>query len=155
MRALAFSVHVLTACGAALALLVQLSFLVLVTPPHHVRPEVEKETLLLLPPTRPEADAGYVIMEQVEYPPMSGTNTICVGTEKPAPLGEKIGYGTFVPVIGDFSSLAPSVITKARAVAASRARTTAVDRTRATSHESTEERRGPADLTGEPRRGRS
>jgi len=35
---------------------------------------------LLLPPTRPEADAGFVIMEQVEYPPMSGTNTICVTT---------------------------------------------------------------------------
>jgi len=35
---------------------------------------------LLLPPTLPEADAGYVIMEQVEYPPMSGTNTICVVT---------------------------------------------------------------------------
>ena len=31
---------------------------------------------LILPPTRPEADAGFVIMEQVEYPPMSGTNTI-------------------------------------------------------------------------------
>jgi proline racemase len=35
---------------------------------------------LILPPTHPEADAGYVIMEQVEYPPMSGTNTICVVT---------------------------------------------------------------------------
>src|SRR5919106_6402520 len=35
---------------------------------------------VLLPPTRPEADAGFVIMEQVEYPPMSGTNTICVVT---------------------------------------------------------------------------
>jgi proline racemase len=35
---------------------------------------------LLLAPTRPEADAGYVIMEQVEYPGMSGTNTICVTT---------------------------------------------------------------------------
>ena len=35
---------------------------------------------LLLPPTVSEADAGYVIMEQVEYPPMSGTNTICVVT---------------------------------------------------------------------------
>lgn len=35
---------------------------------------------LLLPPTRPEADAGFVIMEQTEYPPMSGTNTICVTT---------------------------------------------------------------------------
>jgi proline racemase len=35
---------------------------------------------LILPPTRSEAQAGYVIMEQVEYPPMSGTNTICVAT---------------------------------------------------------------------------
>ncbi len=35
---------------------------------------------LVLPPTRPEAHAGFVIMEQVEYPPMSGTNTICVAT---------------------------------------------------------------------------
>src|ERR687898_511447 len=35
---------------------------------------------VLLPPTRPEADAGFVIMEQTEYPPMSGTNTICVVT---------------------------------------------------------------------------
>ena len=35
---------------------------------------------LILPPTRAEADAGYVIMEQTEYPPMSGSNTICVVT---------------------------------------------------------------------------
>src|SRR5215472_513380 len=35
---------------------------------------------LILPTTHPEADAGFVIMEQVEYPPMSGTNTICVVT---------------------------------------------------------------------------
>lgn len=35
---------------------------------------------LVLPPTRADADAGFVIMEQVEYPPMSGTNTICVVT---------------------------------------------------------------------------
>jgi proline racemase len=35
---------------------------------------------VILPPTHPEADAGFVIMEQVEYPPMSGTNTICVVT---------------------------------------------------------------------------
>src|ERR1051326_3426692 len=32
---------------------------------------------LILPPTRPEADAGFVIMEQTDYPPMSGSNTIC------------------------------------------------------------------------------
>jgi proline racemase len=35
---------------------------------------------VILPPTRPEADAGFVIMEHVEYPGMSGTNTICVAT---------------------------------------------------------------------------
>jgi proline racemase len=35
---------------------------------------------VILPPTRPEADAGFVIMEQTEYPGMSGTNTICVAT---------------------------------------------------------------------------
>ncbi len=35
---------------------------------------------LILPPTHPQADAGFVIMEQTEYPGMSGTNTICVTT---------------------------------------------------------------------------
>jgi proline racemase len=35
---------------------------------------------LILQPANPEADAGFIIMEQVEYPPMSGTNTICVVT---------------------------------------------------------------------------
>src|SRR5262245_19823962 len=35
---------------------------------------------LILPSNNPEADAGFVIMEQVEYPGMSGTNTICVTT---------------------------------------------------------------------------
>ena len=35
---------------------------------------------VILTPTNPDADAGYVIMEHVEYPGMSGTNTICVAT---------------------------------------------------------------------------
>ncbi len=35
---------------------------------------------LILPPTHRDADAGFVIMEQVEYPGMSGTNTIAVTT---------------------------------------------------------------------------
>jgi proline racemase len=35
---------------------------------------------LILPSTHPEADAGFIIMEQTEYPGMSGTNTICVTT---------------------------------------------------------------------------
>jgi proline racemase len=35
---------------------------------------------VVLPPTHPEAQAGFVIMEQTEYPGMSGTNTMCVAT---------------------------------------------------------------------------
>jgi proline racemase len=35
---------------------------------------------LVLPPADPAAAAGFVIMEQVEYPLMSGSNTICVAT---------------------------------------------------------------------------
>src|SRR4051812_3584815 len=35
---------------------------------------------VILAPTTAGADAGFVIMEQTEYPPMSGTNTICVAT---------------------------------------------------------------------------
>ncbi len=35
---------------------------------------------VLVPPCHPEADAGFIIMEQMEYPPMSGSNTICVTT---------------------------------------------------------------------------
>ncbi len=35
---------------------------------------------LIVPPGHPDADAGYIIMEQVEYPGMSGSNTMCVVT---------------------------------------------------------------------------
>ena len=35
---------------------------------------------LLVPPKHPDAAAGYIIMEQVEYPVMSGGNTISVAT---------------------------------------------------------------------------
>lgn len=35
---------------------------------------------IIVPPGHPEADAGYVIMEQIEYPVMSGGNTISVVT---------------------------------------------------------------------------
>ena len=35
---------------------------------------------VILPTTHPDAHAGYVIMEHVEYPGMSGSNTICVAT---------------------------------------------------------------------------
>jgi len=35
---------------------------------------------LIVPSTRPDCDAGYIIMEPTEYPAMSGSNTICVAT---------------------------------------------------------------------------
>jgi proline racemase len=35
---------------------------------------------LILPPCNPEADAGFIIMEHEEYPPMSGANTIATAT---------------------------------------------------------------------------
>jgi proline racemase len=35
---------------------------------------------VIVPPCDPRADAGFIIMEQTEYPPMSGSNTICVVT---------------------------------------------------------------------------
>jgi trans-L-3-hydroxyproline dehydratase len=35
---------------------------------------------LVVPPTRPDCDAGFIIMEPTEYPAMSGSNTICTTT---------------------------------------------------------------------------
>ena len=35
---------------------------------------------LVVPATRPECDAGFIIMEPTEYPAMSGSNTICTTT---------------------------------------------------------------------------
>ena len=35
---------------------------------------------VLVAPSHPQADAGFIIMEQMEYPPMSGSNAICVTT---------------------------------------------------------------------------
>jgi proline racemase len=44
------------------------------------RGKVNQCVNLVLPPTRPEADAGFVIIEADYYVPMSGTNTICTVT---------------------------------------------------------------------------
>lgn len=35
---------------------------------------------LIVPAESPEADAGFIIMEPTDYPPMSGSNAICVAT---------------------------------------------------------------------------
>jgi trans-L-3-hydroxyproline dehydratase len=44
------------------------------------RGSVAAHANLIVPPTRDDCDAGFIIMEPTEYPPMSGSNTICVAT---------------------------------------------------------------------------
>lgn len=44
------------------------------------RGQVARNANIILPSNDPRADAGYVIMESIEYPVMSGSNTICVAT---------------------------------------------------------------------------
>ena len=44
------------------------------------RGAVARNANIILPSNHPDADAGYVIMEAIEYPVMSGSNTICVAT---------------------------------------------------------------------------
>ena len=41
---------------------------------------VHKHINLLVPPKHPEADAGFIIMEPADTPPMSGSNSMCVAT---------------------------------------------------------------------------
>jgi proline racemase len=47
---------------------------------HEPRGSVAVHANLIVPPTRPDCVAGYIIMEPTEYPAMSGSNTICVAT---------------------------------------------------------------------------
>jgi len=65
---------------------------------------------LILPHTRPEADAGFVIMEQVEYPGMSGTNTICVAT-----VLLETGIISMIEPVTEFTLEAPAGLIKIRA----------------------------------------
>lgn len=44
------------------------------------RGSVARHVNLLVPPTRPDCDAGAIVMEPTEYVPMSGSNTICIVT---------------------------------------------------------------------------
>ena len=42
---------------------------------------------LIVEPSHPEAQAGYVIMEAMGYPLYSGSNTICTATVSPITAG--------------------------------------------------------------------
>ncbi len=44
------------------------------------RGSVASHANLIVKSARPDCDAGFIIMEPTEYPPMSGSNTICVAT---------------------------------------------------------------------------
>jgi trans-L-3-hydroxyproline dehydratase len=44
------------------------------------RGSVARHVNLIVPPTRADCDAGVIIMEPTEYPPMSGSNTMCATT---------------------------------------------------------------------------
>ncbi len=44
------------------------------------RGSVAAHANLIVPSTRADCDAGYIIMEPTEYPAMSGSNTMCVAT---------------------------------------------------------------------------
>src|SRR3954452_3207847 len=47
---------------------------------HEPRGSVACHANLVVPATQPGCDAGFIIMEPTEYPPMSGSNTICTAT---------------------------------------------------------------------------
>jgi proline racemase len=47
---------------------------------HEPRGSVAVHANLIVPATRDDCDAGFIIMEPTEYPAMSGSNTICVAT---------------------------------------------------------------------------
>lgn len=66
---------------------------------------------IVLPPTHPEADAGFVIMEPVEYPGMSGTNTICVAT-----VLLETGVLPMVEPVTELTLEAPAGLIRVRAV---------------------------------------
>ncbi len=65
---------------------------------------------LIVPPCHPDADAGFIIMEQTEYPPMSGSNTICVVT-----VLLETGILPMIEPVTDLTLEAPAGLIKVRA----------------------------------------
>jgi proline racemase len=65
---------------------------------------------VIVPPCDPRADAGFIIMEQTEYPPMSGSNTICVVT-----VLLETGIVPMVEPVSDLILEAPAGLIRVRA----------------------------------------
>ncbi|WP_406644833.1 proline racemase family protein [Aliisedimentitalea scapharcae] len=64
----------------------------------------------IVPPCHPEADMGFIIFEQTEYPPMSGSNTICVVT-----VLLETGVLPMIEPVTDLTLEAPAGLIKVRA----------------------------------------
>lgn len=64
----------------------------------------------IVPPCHPDADAGFIIFEQTEYPPMSGSNTICVVT-----VLLETGIVRMVEPVTELTLEAPAGLIKVRA----------------------------------------
>ena len=65
---------------------------------------------VILPPCHPSADIGFVIMEHVEYPGMSGSNTICTAT-----AALETGILPMVEPVTTFTMEAPAGLIEVRA----------------------------------------
>lgn len=70
---------------------------------------------VILPSSNPAAEFGYVIMEHVEYPAMSGTNTICVATAL-----IETGMVEVTEPVTEFTLEAPAGLIEIRATVANR-----------------------------------
>ena len=65
---------------------------------------------LLVPPTDPRADIGFIIMEPEDTPPMSGSNAMCVAT-----VALETGLVPMVEPITEFTMQAPAGLVPIRA----------------------------------------
>ncbi len=77
---------------------------------HEPRGKVTQCVNLIQPPTHPEADAGFIIMESEYYVPMSGTNTICTVT-----VLLETGMIPMVEPVTELTLEAPAGLVKVRA----------------------------------------
>lgn len=65
---------------------------------------------LLVPPVHPEADVGFIIMEPMHTPPMSGSNSICVAT-----VVLETGIVPMVEPVTELALEAPGALVRVRA----------------------------------------
>src|SRR5207237_398350 len=64
---------------------------------------------LVVPATRDDCDAGFIIMEPTEYPAMSGSNTICTATVLLETGTVDVAYGGMWYAIADAQALGSAI----------------------------------------------